>query len=121
MPVKGKYIPNYEEMQKFMLSPQARQPCIEAARDIVADLKVTVTRSNRERSDDGVGHLADSYEVNENSTPVTLGDAPRAGADVISDHPAAIPEEFGGRRNRPRRWLGKAGAKYHVPMGGKAL
>jgi hypothetical protein len=119
MPVKGIYKKNLPDMQKFMLSEQARRPCVEVAKAIVAELAVTVTRS---KSTKGV-HLADDYHVNEHPEPVVLGGAPRVGAEVYSSNPAAAPEEFGGKggaRNKPRRWLGKAGAKYHVPMGGKA-
>lgn len=120
MPVKGIYKPDHVEMGKFMISEQARKPAVEVARAIVTDLAATVTRS---RSNTGT-HLADDYHVNENPPPVLMGEeAPRSGAEVWSDNPAAAPEEFGGRggaKNKPRRWLGKAGAKYHVPMGGKA-
>lgn len=118
MPVKGIYKKNLAEMGKFMLSEQARKPCVEVAQAIVAELATTVTRS---RSTKGT-HLADDYHVNAESAPVVLGEAPRVGAEVYSSNEAAAPEEFGGKggaKNRPRRWLGKAGAKYHVPMGGK--
>jgi hypothetical protein len=115
MPVKGIYKKNLPEMQKFMLSEQARKPCVEVAQAIVAQLAATVTRS----SDTKGTHLADDYHVNAQSAPVVLGEAPRVGAEVYSSNAAAAPEEFGGRKNKPRRWLGKAGAKYHVPLGGK--
>jgi hypothetical protein len=115
MPVKGTYIKNLPEMQKFMLSEQARRPCIQVAQAIVADLAVTVTRSRNTGT-----HLADDYHVNEHPAPFVMGGTPRAGAEVYSSNSAAAPEEFGGRKNKPRRWLGKAGAKYHVPLGGKA-
>lgn len=114
MATKAIYKPDHAGMQAFMLSDQARQPCIEVAERIVADLAVKVKRSKGTGGVDG--HLADSYKVNKNPAPVTLGEAPRAGAEVYSDHPAAAPEEFGGKKNRPRRWLGKAGNRYHVPL-----
>jgi hypothetical protein len=114
MPVKGIYKPDHEEFQRFILSEQARQPAVEVANDIVKRLRVTVKRSNGTGGADG--HLADSFKVNENSAPVTLGENPRVGAEVYSDHPAAAAEEFGGKRNKPRHWLRKAGNKYHVPL-----
>lgn len=114
MPVKGIYKPDHKGMQEFMLSDQARQPCIEVAERIVADLTVKVKRSKGTGGEDG--HLADSYKVNKNAAPVTLGEAPRVGAEVYSEHPAAAPEEFGGKNNKPRHWLIKAGNRYHVPI-----
>lgn len=114
MPVKAIYKPDHKGMQEFMLSEQARQPCVEVAKQIVMNLAVKVKRSPG--TGDVDGHLADSYKVNEHSAPVTLGEAPRVGAEVYSEHPAAAPEEFGGKKNKPRRWLGRAGAKFHVPL-----
>lgn len=114
MPTKAIYKPDHKGMQEFMLSEQARQPCVEVAKQIVADLAVKVKRSSGTGGADG--HLADSFKVNENAAPVTLGEAPRVGAEVYSEHPGAAPDEFGGKRNKPRRWLGRAGAKYHVPL-----
>ena len=114
MVVKAIYKKDLAGMQAFMLSEQARQPCVEVAERIVADLAVKVKRSKGSGGADG--HLADSYKVDKNSAPVTLGEAPRVGAAVYSEHPAAAPEEFGGKKNRPRRWLGKAGNRYHVPL-----
>lgn len=115
MPVKFTYKPNHKDMALFMNSEQARKPAIEVAQAIVADLKSTVKRSASEDSD---GHLADSFEVNRTTPAVEIGGNPRVGAEVFSSHPAAAPEEFGGRRNRARRWLGKAGAKFHTAKKG---
>lgn len=114
MATRAIYKPDHKGMQAFMLSEQARQPCIEVAEAIVAILKVRVKRSPGSGGVDG--HLADSYKVNKHSAPVTLGEAPRVGAEVYSEHPAAAPEEFGGKKNKPRRWLGKTGNKFHVPL-----
>lgn len=112
MPVKVKYKPNNKEFGLYMMSDEARQAPVAVAKQIVEDLKVTVKRSSRPG-----GHLADSYKVNEQSEPVIFDGNPRVGAEIYSDHPGAAPEEFGGRggaKNKARRWLGKAGAKYHV-------
>jgi hypothetical protein len=114
MPVKAIYKKDLKGMAAFMNSEQARKPCVEAAKDIVAELKVTVHRSAHSGE-----HLADSYQVNDKTAPVVLGGAPRVGAEVYSEHPGAAPEEFGGKYQAPKRWLGKVAFKWHVPMGGK--
>jgi hypothetical protein len=112
MPVRARYVPDHKDFGRYMMSDEARQAPIAVARDIVAELAVTVKRSTRPGP-----HLADSYEVDEHSEPVILDGNPRVGAAVISDHPGAAPEEFGGARNRKNRWMGKVGAKYHVAKG----
>lgn len=115
MPVRARYKPNHKEFGQYMMSDEPREAAVAVAKDIVADLKLTVKRSSRPG-----GHLADSYQVNEKSGPVTIDGNPRVGAEVYSDHPGAAPEEFGGRggsKNKARRWLGKAGFKYHVAKG----
>jgi len=109
MPVTAKYKPDNKSFGQYMMSDEARQAPIAVAKQIVEDLKITVKRSSRPGE-----HLADSYRVNEASEPVTFDGNPRVGAEVYSDHRGAVPEEFGGLRNKKRRWLGKAGAKYHV-------
>jgi hypothetical protein len=114
MSVRARYKPNHKDMAKLLLSDQMREPCVQVARDIAAELKITVHRSTRPGP-----HLADSYEVNDKTAPVMLGGEPRVGAEVYSEHPGAAPEEFGGKNQKPKRWLGKVGAKWHVPMGGK--
>lgn len=114
MVTKAIYKPDHAGMQAFMLSEQARKPCIEVAERIVADLVIKVKRSSGSGGEDG--HLADSFKVNTHSAPVTLGEAPRVGAEVYSDHPAAAPNEFGGKKNRPKHYLAKAGNRYHVPL-----
>lgn len=112
MPVKAKYVPDNESFGRYMVSEEARHAPVAVAKDIVALLATTVKRSSRPGE-----HLADSYRVNASSAPVTIDGNPRVGAEVYSEHPGAAPEEFGGRggsKNKARRWLGKAGAVYHV-------
>lgn len=114
--VRVQYKPDHEGMAAFMLSEQARKPVVEAAKDMVAVLRETVHRSNGDGGADG--HLADSYKVNRHSEPVSMGGNLRVGAEVYSEHPAAAPEEFGGRRNAARNWLSNVGSHWHVPKKG---
>lgn len=108
--VTARYKPNHKSFGEFMVSEQARQPAIEAARDIAAALKVTVHRSP------GPGpHLADSYEVNATTPPRLVAGEMRVGAEVYSEDPAAAPEEFGGKRNTAKHWLANVAAAWHVP------
>jgi hypothetical protein len=112
MPVRWRYKPDHKSFGQYMVSAEAREAPVAVAKDIVALLSTTVKRSSRPGE-----HLADSYRVNDQSAPVTIDGNPRVGAEVYSNHPGAAPEEFGGRggsKNKAKRWLGKAGAVYHV-------
>lgn len=108
--VTARYKPNNEEFGKFMVSEQARRPAVEAARDMVETLRVTVRRSS------GSGpHLADSYKVDDQTPPRLFAGNVRVGATVYSEHPAAAPEEFGGKRNQAKHWLANVAAAWHTP------
>ena len=99
------YKPNHKEFGEFMLSEQARDAAVEAAHNIAILAGIIVTGEH------STGKTAESYKVNENTAPVTVAGNPRVGAEVYSDEPAALAQEFGNARTRnPKRPLGKAGA-----------
>jgi len=93
-------------MAAFLVSDQAREPVVAAAKDI-ADLAKQLAPRGK-----GTGvHMADQFRVNEHTPPVNIGGNPRVGAEVYNGDPAAAPNEFGGRRNPRHRMLGRAGAR----------
>lgn len=113
--VTAKYVPNRVSFGEFIA--QAGDANNAAAHDIVKALSARVTRS----SDEGEGHLADSYKVNEAAPPQIIAGNLRHVSEVYSEHPASAPEEFGGKRNKARHWLANTAATWHVPRkGGKA-
>ncbi len=97
------YKPDHESFGRFLLSEQARDPAVEAAHNIVTLAQM--------RAGKDTGKTAESYKVNENPPPVTLQGNPRATADVYSDDINATRIEFGNKRTRAQRPLGKAGAE----------
>jgi hypothetical protein len=97
------YKPDHKSFGAFMLSEQARDPAVEAAHNIV------ILAQSRAGKDSG--KTAESYKVNENPPPVTLQGNPRATADVYSDHINATRIEFGNKRTKAQRPLGKSGAE----------
>jgi hypothetical protein len=98
------YKPDHKSFGRFLLSEQARDPAVEAAHNIVTLVQSRVAKRT--------GHQAESYKVNENPPPVTLQGNPRAIAEVYSDDPAALADEFGNaKRRNPGRPLGKSGAE----------
>lgn len=94
----------YPGMKAFLLSDQAREPAVHAARDIAALARTTAPRSKQSGT-----HMADQFKVNARSAPLNIAGNPRVGAEVYNEDPAAAPNEFGGPNNTRHRMLGKAG------------
>lgn len=99
----------------FLLSAQLLKPVLEVAHDIAEDAK-----ENSPRSEGDGPHMADQFKVTPGAV-ITVAGNPRVSAEVTNDDPAAAPNEFGGSRNKPRRMLGRAGAKYGDHHGKRAL
>lgn len=94
----------YPGMAAFLLSDQARDPAVAAAKDIAAIARGTAPRSK------GPGpHMADQFKVNPKSAPVSIGGNPRVGAEVYNEAEGAVQSEFGGYHTTRHRMLGKAG------------
>ena len=100
------YKPNHKEFGEFILSEQARRPAIEAAQHIAE-----IARARAPRGEGPGPHMADQYKVNENPAPVVLAGNPRAGAEVFNEDINATRNEFGNKRTKAHRTLGKAGAE----------
>lgn len=114
------YRPNNRSFGAFMRSSQAREPVIEAAQD-VADLagEYAPRRKDKGRVPDGAA-MADSFKVNKQpvQVPYTPGQMvvgisrpnARVFVEVYNERPSAAPNEFGNKRNKRHRMLGRAGA-----------
>jgi hypothetical protein len=111
MAVRVRYKPNHSDMRRFLNSKQAQDPVVAVAKDIAAAAK-----ANSPRSDQPGDHMADKFEVERVKLPVS--GEPRGAARVTNSDPAAVPNEFGGKRNRAHRMLGRAGALFGDTRGG---
>lgn len=99
------YRPNNESFGEFMVSEQMRDVTAEAAGDVVAIVREIAPRS------DGPGpHMADEYHVDREAGERRIGRNIRVRVDVFNTNPAAAANEFGTRRNRRSRPLGRAAA-----------
>jgi hypothetical protein len=98
----SRYKPNHEDFGRFMLSMQIQKPITAVAEAVKAD---AITNTP-----EATGAMKSDYEVNDIN--VTVNKGPRAAAEVRNSNPAAPAVEFGGKRNKAVRPLGRAAAKH---------
>jgi hypothetical protein len=99
----SRYKPDHKGFGAFMLSLQMQKPITEVAEAVKVDAI--------ENTPEQTGAMKADYKVNK-IAPVTVNKDPRVAAEVRNSNPAAPAVEFGGKRNKPVRPLGRAAAKH---------
>lgn len=102
------YVPDHESFGHFILSEQIRKPVKEVCHLIAIRAGELAPRS---AVDDDGEHMADKFEV-ESDGVMTVAENPRVRELVTNGDPASVANEFGGRRNKRHRMLGRAGAAF---------
>lgn len=113
------YVPNHESFAEFILSDQVRDPTEEVAKDIAAVAKGLSPVSNRGGDQDG-RRMRDQFSVIRSAGVITVAGNPRVLVEVINPARSAAPNEFGTKRTKRHRMLGRAGAMFgdFKPEGG---
>lgn len=103
----------------FILSDQVRDVTTEVARDIAQEAGRLAPRRKAGQVPDGAA-MADRFEVNEDAGTIKVGRNVRIKVEVFNEATSAAPNEFGNKRNKRHRMLGRAGAKFgdFKPEGG---
>lgn len=99
----SKYVPDHKGFGAFMLSLQMQKPITQIAEAVKAD--------GIENTPEATGAMKSSYEVNE-IDPVVVNRSPRVASEVRNRNAAAPAVEFGGKRNKAVRPLGRAAARH---------
>lgn len=99
----SRYRPNRDGFGAFMVSQQMQKPVTEIAEAIAVDAAADAPKKT--------GALAAGFEARP-TAPTVVNGAARVSAEVRNEDPAAAPNEFGGKRNKANRTLGRAAAKY---------
>lgn len=105
------YVPNRRSFGAFMRSDQMRNVTEEVAVDIAALAREFSPVSQRGGKQDGV-RMRDQFRVIRNSGYLKVGGNLRVQIQVVNDARSAAPNEFGTRRNKRHRMLGRAGATF---------
>jgi hypothetical protein len=97
------YKPNHKDFAAFMMSRQIAKPVEEIA-EAVKGVAIPLTPEK-------TGAMRSKYEVSE-IAPVVINGSPRRTFEVRNADPAAPAVEFGGKRNKAIRPLGRAAALF---------
>lgn len=114
-----KYVPNHRSFGAFMRSDQMRDVTEEVAEDIADVAKQLSPVSSRGGEQEG-RRMRDRFEVVRQAGLLKVGGNLRVKVEVINNARSAAPNEFGTRRNKRHRMLGRAGARFgdFKPEGG---
>lgn len=104
--------PNHKEFGQFILSDQMRDVTAEVALDIaVLAGQFAPRRKNRGQVPDGTS-MAERFRVNREAGTLKVERNLRVKVEVYNEATSAAPNEFGGKRNKRHRMLGRAGAAF---------
>lgn len=114
-----KYVPNHRSFGAFMKSDQVRDPTAEVAEDIAAAAKGFSPESSRGGDQEG-RRMKDRFKVEKNAGFIKVSGNVRVKVEVVNDARSAAPNEFGTRKTKRHRMLGRAGALFgdFKPEGG---
>lgn len=105
------YVPNHESFGEFMLSDQMRDVTAEVAEDIAAAAKGFSPVSSRGGDQEG-RRMRDRFEVEKNAGAIMVAGNLRVLVIVSNNARSAAPNEFGTKRTKRHRMLGRAGALF---------
>lgn len=120
-----KYVPNHRSFGAFIKSDQMRDVTEEVAQDIAARAADLSPTSKRGGDQDG-RRMKDQFEVVRNAGFIKVSGNLRVLVEVVNGARSAAPNEFGTKRTKRHRMLGRAGAEFGDfkpeggPHGGKA-
>lgn len=109
--MRTKYVPNHPSFGAFLKSDQVHDPAVEVAEDIAALAKEFSPESGRGGEQEG-RRMRDRFIVERSVGLIKVAGNLRRFAIVSNDARSAAPNEFGTRRNKRQRMLGRAGAAF---------
>lgn len=114
-----RYVPNHRSFGAFIKSDQMRDVTVEVAQDIAERAKELSPVSQRGGDQDGL-RMRDQFVVEKDAGLIKVGRNLRVLVIVSNNARSAAPNEFGTRRNKRHRMLGRAGAEFgdFKPEGG---
>lgn len=114
-----RYVPNHRSFGAFIKSDQVRDPVAEVAEDIAEAAEGFSPESSRGGAQEGK-RMKDQFSVVKQAGFMKVGGNIRVKVEVVNPARSAAPNEFGTRKNKRHRMLGRAGALFgdFKPEGG---
>lgn len=115
-----RFVPDHRSFGEFMRSDQMRKPTAEVAHAISERAgELSPRRKSSGNAPEGEA-LADSFHVNIEAGTLKVAGNVRVKVEVFNSKPSAAPNEFGSKRNKRHRMLGRAGSEFgdFKPEGG---
>lgn len=115
----AKYVANHRSFGAFMRSSQMRDVTHKVAKDIAIMARELSPVSQRGGDQDGL-RMRDQFKVERGTGFMKVSGNIRVMVEVVNEARSAAPNEFGTRRNKRHRMLGRAGAHFgdFKPEGG---
>lgn len=114
-----RYVPNHRSFGAFIKSDQIRDPVAEVAEDMAEAAKGFSPESQRGGNQDGL-RMRDQFSVEKNAGFIKVAGNIRIMVEIFNPARSAAPNEFGTKKNKAHRMLGRAGAMFgdFKPEGG---
>lgn len=115
----SRYVMNNRSFGEFMRSAQVRKPVVEVAHAIARRAAELSPRRKHGIAPPGTA-LSDRFEIKPEAGTLTVNREARVKVEVYNSAASAAPNEFGNKRTKRHRMLGRAGAAYgdFKPTGG---
>lgn len=116
---RAKYVPNNRSFGAFMRSDRMRDVTEKVAKDIALTARELSPTSSRGGAQEG-RRMRDRFQVRRNSGLMKVSGNLRVKVMVVNNARSAAPNEFGTKKNKRHRMLGRAGAMFgdFKPEGG---
>jgi hypothetical protein len=100
--VKATFKPDHKAFTRFATSDQMLEPLREAGHDVRRIAQATAAKDT--------GAYAEGFKVDSGAGVLAIGRFRRRIVTVVNEDPAAAPNEFGNKKMKAQRTLGRAGA-----------
>lgn len=118
MPRRMRYVMDNDSFGEFIMSDRMRDVTAKVASDIAKTAKGLANRdhANKRRVHD----YADRFQVKREAGSIKVDRAFRVKVEVYNEDPVALYNEFGNKKSKRHRTLGRAGAMFgdFKPEGG---
>lgn len=106
-----RFVPDHKSFGEFILSERMRDAVVEVCEDIRDVARDLAPRRKAGTVPDGTA-MADRFKINREAGTMKVDRARRVKVEIYNEATSAAPNEFGNKRVKRHRMLGRAGAMF---------